>query len=142
MNKTLLDYFADLPDPRVERTKLHKLEDILVITICAVICGAEGWNEIELFGQCKQPWLKTFLELPNGIPSHDTFARVVSSIKPDDFEQRFQKWIQALAQSTGEKIIAIDGTKPYEGRLTQPTAKRRFIWLAHGPARIKWSLAR
>jgi predicted transposase YbfD/YdcC len=109
MNKTLLDYFADLPDPRVERTKLHKLEDILVITICAVICGAEGWNEIELFGQCKQPWLKTFLELPNGIPSHDTFARVVSSIKPDDFEQRFQKWIQALAQSTGEKIIAING---------------------------------
>jgi predicted transposase YbfD/YdcC len=109
MNKTLLDYFSDLPDPRVERTKLHKLEDILAITIYAVICGADGWNEIELFGQCKQPWLKTFLELPNGIPSHDTFARVVSSIKPDAFEERFQKWIQALAKNTGEKIIAIDG---------------------------------
>ncbi len=109
MDKTLLDYFSDLPDPRVERTKLHKLEDILAITICAVICGAEGWNEIELFGQCKQQWLESFLELPNGIPSHDTFARVVSSIKPDDFEQRFQRWIQALAKNTGEKIIAIDG---------------------------------
>ena len=109
MNKSVLQYFADLPDPRVDRTKLHKLEDILAITICAVICGAEGWNEIELFGQCKQPWLQSFLELPNGIPSHDTFARVVSAIKPDHFERRFQKWIQALAQHTGEKIIAIDG---------------------------------
>ena len=109
MKNTLLDFFADLPDPRVERTKLHKLEDILAITICAVICGAEGWNEIELFGQSKQQWLKTFLELPNDIPSHDTFARVISSIKPDDFEQRFQKWTQAMAENTGEKVIAIDG---------------------------------
>ncbi len=109
MDKTLLDYFADIPDPRVERTKLHKLEDILAITICAVICGAEGWNEIELFGQCKQSWLESFLELPNGIPSHDTFARVISSIKPDDFEKRFQKWTQAVARKIGEKVIAIDG---------------------------------
>jgi len=109
MNKALLDYFYDLPDPRVERTKLHKLEDILTITICAVICGAEGWNEIELFGESKAQWLGTFLELPNGIPSHDTFARVISSIRPDAFEERFQKWIQALAKNTGEKIIAIDG---------------------------------
>lgn len=109
MNKTLLDYFADLPDPRVERTKLHKLEDILAITICAVICGAEGWNEIELFGRSKEQWLKTFLELSNGIPSHDTFARVISSIQPDDFEQRFQKWTQAMVQGAGEKVIAIDG---------------------------------
>ena len=109
MQNTLLDFFADMPDPRVERTKLHKLEDILAITICAVICGAEGWNEIELFGRSKRKWFKTFLELPNGIPSHDTFARVISSIKPDDFEQRFQKWTQAIAESTGEKVIAIDG---------------------------------
>ena len=89
MKDTLLNFFTDLPDPRVERTKLHKLEDILTITICAVICGAEGWNEIELFGQSKKQWFKTFLELPNGIASHDTFARVISSIQPDDFEQRF-----------------------------------------------------
>jgi len=109
MSKALLDYFTDLPDPRVERTKLHKLDDILAITICAVICGAEGWNEIELFGQCKYQWLKTFLELPNGIPSHDTFARVISSIKPEDFEERFQKWVQALAKNKNEKIIALDG---------------------------------
>src|SRR4030042_1360010 len=93
MSKALLDYFSDMPDPRVERTKLHKLEDILAITICAVICGAEGWTEIELFGESKEQWLRTFLELANGIPSHDTFARVISSIKPDAFEERFQKWI-------------------------------------------------
>jgi predicted transposase YbfD/YdcC len=109
MNNTLLDFFGDLPDPRIERTKLHNLEDILVITICAVICGAEGWSDIELFGQSKQQWLKTFLELPNDIPSHDTFARVISSIKPDDFEHRFQKWTQAMAETTDEKVFAIDG---------------------------------
>lgn len=109
MSKALLDYFSDLPDPRVERTKLHKLDAILAITICAVICGAEGWSEIELFGQSKESWLRTFLELPHGIPSHDTFSRVIASIKPNDFEARFQKWVQALAQNTGEKIIAIDG---------------------------------
>lgn len=109
MKSTVLDFFADMPDPRVERTKLHKLEDILAITICAVICGAEGWTEIELFGRSKYLWLKTFLDLPNGIPSHDTFARVISSIRPDDFERRFQKWTQAIAENTSEKVIAIDG---------------------------------
>jgi predicted transposase YbfD/YdcC len=109
MKTTLLDFFADMPDPRVERTRLHKLEDILAITICAVICGAEGWTEIELFGRSKHAWLKTFLDLPNGIPSHDTFARVISSIRPDDFEQRFQKWTHAIAEHTDEKIIAVDG---------------------------------
>jgi predicted transposase YbfD/YdcC len=109
MKCPLLDFFADLPDPRVERTKLHKLEDILAITICAVICGAEGWNEIELFGRSKQQWLKTFLELPNGIPSHDTFARVISSIRPDAFERRFQTWAQAIAEGAGDRVIAIDG---------------------------------
>ena len=109
MNNTWLDFFADLPDPRVERTKLHKLEDVLAITICAVICGAEGWNEIELFGHSKQQWLKTFLKLSNGIPSHDTFSRVISSIQPDDFEQRFQKWTRAIAEDASEKVIAIDG---------------------------------
>ena len=109
MNNTLLDFFVDLPDPRVDRTKLHKLEDVLAITICAVICGAEGWSDIELFGRSKQQWLKTFLELPNDIPSHDTFSRVISSIRPDDFERRFQEWTQAIAKDTGEKVIAIDG---------------------------------
>lgn len=109
MKRSLLDYFSEIPDTRVERTKLHKFEDIIAITICAVICGAEGWSDIELFGQSKHDWLKSFLELPNGIPSHDTFARVISSIKPEDFEQQFQKWTQAIAEDAGSQVIAIDG---------------------------------
>jgi len=109
MAKSILEHFSDLPDPRVERTKLHQLTDILTIAICAVICGAEGWTDIELFGKSKESWFKTFLELPNGIPSHDTFGRVISALAPDAFERCFQSWIQSLAGSSGGKLIAIDG---------------------------------
>ena len=73
----LLRRFGELQDPRKDRTKLHLLGDILVITLCAVICGADSWTEIELFGKSKHNWLQTFLELPNEIPSHDTFGRVL-----------------------------------------------------------------
>ena len=73
---SLLDHFSDLPDPRVDRTKLHLLIDIVTIALCAVICGAETYEEMETFGESKHEWLATFLELPNGIPSHDTFRRV------------------------------------------------------------------
>ena len=83
MAKSILEHFAELPDPRMERTRLHKLGDILAIAICAVICGAEGWTDIELFGKSRGSWFKTFLELPNGIPSHDTFGRVISALDPD-----------------------------------------------------------
>lgn len=108
MNRMFLDYFVDVTDPRVDRTKLHKLEDILAIAICSTICGAEGWTEMAFFGQCKQQWLKTFLELPNGIPSDDTFRRVISSLKPDEFEACFQRWTKAVANNHAD-IIAIDG---------------------------------
>jgi len=108
MNLGLLDYFSEITDPRVDRTKLHKLEDILAIAICATICGAEGWYEMAFFGQCKQEWLGTFLELPNGIPSDDTFRRVISALKPDEFEACFQRWTQAISHQQ-EDIIAIDG---------------------------------
>jgi predicted transposase YbfD/YdcC len=104
----LLDYFTEVTDPRVERTKLHKLEDILAIAICATICGAEGWTEMAFFGQCKQEWLESFLELPNGIASDDTFRRVISSLKPDEFEACFQRWTKAVATHHTD-IIAIDG---------------------------------
>ncbi len=108
MSNKLLDYFIDVTDPRVERTKLHKLEDILSIAICATICGAEGWTEIAFFGQCKQKWFETFLELPNGIPTDDTFRRVISSLKPDEFEACFQRWTRAISNHQSD-IIAIDG---------------------------------
>ena len=108
MRPRLLDYFTDVTDPRVERTKLHKLEDILAIAICATICGGEGWAEMAFFGQCKQQWLETFLELPNGIPSDDTFRRVISALQPDEFEACFQRWTRAVSNNRSD-IIAIDG---------------------------------
>lgn len=108
MSLGILNYFSEITDPRVERTKLHKLEDILAIAICATICGAEGWYEMAFFGQCKQAWFETFLELPNGIPTDDTFRRVISAVQPDEFEACFQRWTQALSNQQ-ENIIAIDG---------------------------------
>jgi len=105
----LLRFFDELEDPRMDRTKLHSLSDILVITICAVICGADEWTEIELFGRSKRKWFKTFLALPNGIPSHDTFGRVFSLLDPKQLERCFQRWMGAMAECTGGQLIAIDG---------------------------------
>ncbi len=100
--------FAAVEDPRVERTKRHKLLDILIIAICGVICGAEGWVEIEEFGKAKEAWLKELLELPNGIPSHDTFGRVFAQLDPEQFEASFFEWVQSLSE-TVSGVIAIDG---------------------------------
>lgn len=105
---TLAESFGKIKDPRVERTKQHKLIDILIIAICAVICGAEGWGEIEQFGREKREWLTTLLELPNGIPSHDTFNRVFAHINPEEFERCFLEWVRALTE-TIKGVIAIDG---------------------------------
>jgi len=105
----LLRIFGDVEDPRVERTKLHLLPDILAITLCVVICGADTWMEIELFGQAKIEWLRTFLALPHGIPSHDTFGRVFARLNPEQLERCFMAWMQALAQASGGRLTAIDG---------------------------------
>lgn len=104
---TLVSHFADLPDPRIERTKLHSLTDILVLAISAVICGAEGWTDIEAFGKSKETWLKQFLVLENGIPSHDTLSRVFERLETEAFEERFIAWVASLSQISGH--IAIDG---------------------------------
>jgi predicted transposase YbfD/YdcC len=101
-------YFAEVDDPGVERTKRHKLLDIIIIAICGMICGAEGWVEIEEFGKEKEAWLKTILELPNGIPSHDTFGRVFARLDPVKFEECFFQWVQSLS-ATIAGVIAIDG---------------------------------
>jgi predicted transposase YbfD/YdcC len=102
-------HFANLEDPRIDRTKRHKLIDILVIAISAVICGADNWEEVELFGQSKEAWFRTFLELPNGIPSHDTFWRVFARLDPEQFQQSFVSWIASVSQVTKGQVIAIDG---------------------------------
>ena len=103
------EYFATVTDPRVERTKLHLLMDILVMAICAVICGADTWVEMEAYGRAKEKWLRQFLPLPNGIPSHDTFARVLARLKPEELQQCFLRWMQAVSEVTQGEVVAIDG---------------------------------
>lgn len=102
-------YFADLPDPRSDRTKWHRLDDILVITLCAVICGADSFEEIERFGKARQDWLKRFLALPKGIPSHDTFNRVLAALDRATFAACFARWMADLCERTGLRAIAVDG---------------------------------
>lgn len=101
--------FGSIPDPRIDRTKLHKLTDILVIAICAAICSCDSWEDVEEFGKAKQDWFKTFLELPNGIPSHDTFNRVFARLDPLEFRTCFLNWIKAGSELIGGQVIAIDG---------------------------------
>jgi len=105
----LLRFFDELEDPRVERTKLHALSDILFIALCAMICGADTWTEVELFGYSKQEWLRQFLPLANGIPSHDTFGRVFSRLDPAQLERCFLNWMGALAEASQGRLVAIDG---------------------------------
>jgi predicted transposase YbfD/YdcC len=110
MPRPLATAFDGLPDPRREtKNKLHALTDILTIAVCAVICGAEGWEQIAEYGRRKEAFFRRFLPLPNGIPSHDTFYNVFRAIDPDAFAQRFGAWMAAACQGTGLTPIAIDG---------------------------------
>ena len=102
---SITDYFHALEDPRIERSKLHKLLDIVTIAIC----GADSWVHMELFGKGKEEWLRTFLELPHGIPSHDTFGDVFSRLDPERFQQRFMEWTQGVADLLPGAVVAIDG---------------------------------
>jgi len=104
-----LRHFASLKDPRVERTKLHAFMDIIALTICGVICGADGWDDIHFYACALEPWYRTFLSLENGIPSSDTIRRVISAIRPDQFHACFLSWIQSIAKHMPGNIIAIDG---------------------------------
>ena len=111
LENTFLDHFKELTDPRLatHRNFRHNLGDMLTIAILGTICGADGWAEIERFGLAKEAWLKTFLELPNGIPSHDTFARVFALLDPKRFEACFSEWISSLKMDLKNEIIALDG---------------------------------
>jgi predicted transposase YbfD/YdcC len=103
------EYFTQVKDPRVERTRWHSLTDIITIAILAVIAGAKGWEDIEEYGLNKKEWLERFLELPEGIPSPDTFRRVFEKINPKEFEQCFRRWVQSLVEKLGVEVVAIDG---------------------------------
>lgn len=106
---SLRAYFAALPDPRVARARRHELLDILAIALCAVLCGADTWVDVEAFGKAKLGWLRSFLPLPNGIPSHDTFGRVFAALDAAAFEAAFLRWVRAVVPATAGEVIAIDG---------------------------------
>ena len=105
----LITIIREIEDPRMERTRLHKLEDILVIAICALLCGAESFEDMEIFGEAKEEWFGTFLELPNGIPSHDTFGRVFAAMDPEKFLEAFMRWTQSLREALSGEVVSIDG---------------------------------
>ena len=106
---TIADHFGQMEDPRAEWSIQHKLIDIITIAICAVICGADTWVDMETYGLAKKDWLGQFLELANGIPSHDTFARVFTRLDPEQFQQSFLSWIKSISNVTQGEVIAIDG---------------------------------
>ncbi len=102
-------YFSEMKDPRIERTKRHILDDIIFIAIASVLSGGDSWNDMEEYGQIKKEWLSTFLALPNGIPSHDTFNRFFAALDPDEFEICFLSWVKSIHQRTHGEIVSIDG---------------------------------
>src|SRR5215218_3757313 len=119
--------FAGLADPRATRRCDHRLIDILVVAVCAVIACAESWEDIALYGRSKQAWLKSFLALPNGIPSYDTFRRVWVMIYPDAFEVCFTRGVQAWARGVAREVVALDG------KTVRRSVSRRHD---HGPLHV------
>ena len=109
VNASIVAHFQTLKDPRIERTKKHLLLDILVIAVCTLLTGGEGFQDMEFFGKSKHVWLQTFLALPHGIPSHDTFGRVFARLNPQRFQECFLSWTQAVAQLTQGTLISLDG---------------------------------
>jgi predicted transposase YbfD/YdcC len=109
VNASIVEHFQTLEDPRIERTKKHHLLDILVIALCTLLTGGEGFQDMELFGKSKRAWLQTFLALPHGIPSHDTFGRVFARLNPKRFQECFLAWTQAVAQLTKGTLVSLDG---------------------------------
>ena len=128
-------YFAKLTDPRRAHRRLHRLQDILVIALCAVIAGAQDWQDIVTFGRKRLDWLRRFLELPHGIPSHDTFERVFDRLQPQAFHACFLQWVQAVSAALGIKHVAIDGKTRTPAARSRPAWRRRRGTPAAGPPR-------
>ncbi len=105
----LLEYFASVPDPRIERSRLHPLTSVLILSLCAVIAGADSFVAIEKFGRAKEPWLKTFIDLPGGIPSHDTLGRIFAALNPSALAEAFRAWVAGVARLSNGEVVAIDG---------------------------------
>jgi predicted transposase YbfD/YdcC len=131
---SILTFFHDLPDPRRQtRNKKHPLIDILVIALCGIIAGCQSAVEIEAYGRAKEAWLKTILELPNGIPSHDTFSRVLQLLDPRKFHDCFVAWVQALHELTRGRVVPIDGKtlrRSFDSASDRPALHLVSAWAA------------
>ncbi len=106
---SLMDHLKEIPDPRIDRTRGHELVDILVIAICTLFCGGESFYDMEDFGKAKRGWFSTFLRLPNGIPSHDTFTRLFARLDPVAFRECFMRWTESLREAVHREVVALDG---------------------------------
>ena len=126
-HQTINKHFKSLPDPRTGNATQHLFLDILVITLCAVICGADGWTEVQRWGEANEAWLRTFLSLPSGVPSHDTFGRVFARLDPQRFRQCFLSWIRAISKLTQGQVVAIDGKKLR--RSQDRLGNKKAIWM-------------
>ncbi len=116
ISRSIIEPFGSLLDPRLERTRIHKLSDILVIAICAIISHANSWVDVASYGRAKESWLKTFLDLEHGIPSHDTFNRVFARLDAKQFEAWFVNWVKTASQITAGQVVALDGKLPRGSR--------------------------
>src|ERR1044071_6322116 len=121
VSASIVEHFHTLEDPRLARTRKHNLLDILVIALCTLLTGGEGFQDMALFGQTKRAWLQTFLALPHGIPSHDTFGRVFARLHPQRFQACFLAWTRAVADLTQGALISLDG-KTVKASLDRATA--------------------
>jgi len=131
MPTSITEHFEEVTDPRREQGKRHQLLDIITIAICAVICGADNWVEVERYGHAKYDWLKTFLALPHGIPSHDTFNDVFERLNPDEFRASFAGWVQSIVHLLPQEVVAIDGKAlrgSKDGTLGRPAIDMVSAW--------------
>ena len=133
VNASIVEHFQTLEDPRIERTKKHLLLDILIIAVCTLLTGGEGFQDMELFGKSKRQWLQTFLALPHGIPSHDTFGRVFARLNPTRFQECFLSWTRAVAALTQGTLVSLDGKTV---RASFDTF-HRITWWSASPAHRK-----
>ena len=129
LRESIEKHFGKIPDQRVITRSSHKLVDIIAIAILGILCGADGWVGIETYGKAKEEWLKTFLELPNGIPSHDTFGRIFSQLDPEILESNFQSWVKVIAGKLGLEIIAIDG-KSINGSYDRESSLKSLVMVS------------
>ncbi len=141
MAGSLIDHFSQLDDPRIDRHKQHELVDIIVLCVCAVIGGAEGWEAMEEFGKAKLSWLRQYVPLANGIPAHDTIARVISRLSSKGLQECFLNWIQSVTEMTDGEIVAIDG-KTLRRSYDRSSREQPSIWSVPGQTPMVWFLDR